>query len=98
MGPTSHPPGMPGASPARWRRAGGRAGTVRAAGEALRDAWWQRHVVRDSLDVDIAEYSVQVEPRGRLCPTSTNEALAALRTRTVVRRALAAHRLRLEGC
>jgi len=42
---------------------GGEAGTVRATGQAFRNVWSQRSVVRDSLIVEMAEYDVQVEPR-----------------------------------
>ena len=43
---------------------GGEAGTVRATGQPFRNAWAQKYVVRDGLIVEMAEYNVQVEPRG----------------------------------
>ena len=43
---------------------GSEAGTVRATGEAFRNAWSQRYVVREGLIVEMAEYNIQVEPRG----------------------------------
>ena len=42
---------------------GGEAGTVRATGEAFRNVWSQKYVVREGLIVEMAEYNVQVEPR-----------------------------------
>lgn len=42
---------------------GGEAGTVRATGQAFRNVWSQKYVVRDGLIVEMAEYNVQVEPR-----------------------------------
>lgn len=42
---------------------GSEAGTVRATGQAFRNVWSQRYVVRDGLIVEMAEYNVQVEPR-----------------------------------
>ena len=43
---------------------GSEAGTVRATGQPFRNAWSQKYVVRDGLIVEMAEYNVQVEPRG----------------------------------
>ena len=43
---------------------GGEAGTVRASGQAFRNVWAQKYVVRDGLIVEMAEYNVQLEPRG----------------------------------
>ena len=42
---------------------GSEAGTVRATGQAFRNVWSQKYVVRDGLIVEMAEYNVQVEPR-----------------------------------
>lgn len=42
---------------------GGEAGTVRATGQAFRNVWAQKYVVREGLIVEMAEYNVQVEPR-----------------------------------
>ena len=42
---------------------GSEAGTVRATGQAFRNAWAQKYVVRDGLIVAMAEYNIQVEPR-----------------------------------
>ena len=43
---------------------GSEAGTVRDAGQPFRNVWAQKYVVRDGLIVEMAEYNVQVEPRG----------------------------------
>lgn len=43
---------------------GSEAGTVRATGQAFRNVWSQRYVVHDGRIVEMAEYNVQVEPRG----------------------------------
>ena len=43
---------------------GSEAGTVRATGQPFRNVWSQKYVVRDGLIVEMAEYNVQVEPRG----------------------------------
>jgi ketosteroid isomerase-like protein len=43
---------------------GSEAGTVRAMGQPFRNAWAQKYVVRDSQIVEMAEYNIQVEPRG----------------------------------
>lgn len=42
---------------------GSEAGTVRATGQAFRNVWSQKYVVRDGQIVEMAEYNVQVEPR-----------------------------------
>lgn len=42
---------------------GSEAGTVRATGQAFRNVWTQKYVVRDGLIVEMAEYNVQFEPR-----------------------------------
>ena len=42
---------------------GSEAGTVRATGQAFRNVWSQKYVVREGLIVEMAEYNVQVEPR-----------------------------------
>jgi ketosteroid isomerase-like protein len=43
---------------------GSEAGTVRATGQAFRNVWTQKYVVKDGLIVEMAEYNIQVEPRG----------------------------------
>lgn len=43
---------------------GSEAGTVRATGQPFRNVWSQKYVVRDGLIVEMAEYNIQVEPRG----------------------------------
>jgi ketosteroid isomerase-like protein len=43
---------------------GSEAGTVRATGQAFRNVWTQKYVVRDDLIVEMAEYNIQIEPRG----------------------------------
>ena len=43
---------------------GSEAGTVRGSGQVFRNAWAQKYVVRGGLIVEMAEYNVQVEPRG----------------------------------
>lgn len=43
---------------------GSEAGTVKETGESFRNVWSQKYVVRDGLIVEMAEYNVQVEPRG----------------------------------
>jgi ketosteroid isomerase-like protein len=43
---------------------GSEAGTVRATGQAFRNVWTQKYVVREGVIVEMAEYNVQVEPRG----------------------------------
>jgi ketosteroid isomerase-like protein len=43
---------------------GSEAGTVKATGQAFRNVWSQKYVVRDGLIVEMAEYNLQVEPRG----------------------------------
>ena len=43
---------------------GSEAGTVKATGQPFRNVWSQRYVVTDGLIVEMAEYNVQVEPRG----------------------------------
>ena len=43
---------------------GGEAGKVRATGEAFRNAWAQKYVVRDNRVVEMVEYNIQYEPRG----------------------------------
>lgn len=43
---------------------GGEAGTLLRTGESFRNVWAQRYVVKDSLIVEMAEYNIQVEPRG----------------------------------
>lgn len=44
---------------------GSEAGTVRATGQAFRNEWAQKYVVRDNQIVEMAEYNVQVEPRAQ---------------------------------
>lgn len=41
---------------------GSEAGAVRATGQAFRNVWSQKYVVRDGLIVEMMEYNVQVEP------------------------------------
>jgi len=43
---------------------GSEAGTVRATGHPFRNTWAQKYVVRDGQILEMAEYNVQVEPRG----------------------------------
>jgi len=43
---------------------GSESGTVRATGEGFRNEWSQKYVVRDGLIIEMAEYNIQVEPRG----------------------------------
>ena len=43
---------------------GSEAGTVKATGQPFRNVWSQKYVVRDGLIVEMAEYNIQVEPRG----------------------------------
>jgi len=43
---------------------GHEAGAVRATGQPFRNEWAQKYVVRGGLIVEMAEYNVQVEPRG----------------------------------
>ena len=43
---------------------GSEAGTVKATGQPFRNVWSQKYVVKDGLIVEMAEYNVQVEPRG----------------------------------
>lgn len=42
---------------------GGEAGTVKKTGQAFRNVWSQKYVVKDNLIVEMAEYNVQVEPQ-----------------------------------
>ena len=50
---------------------GSEAGTMRATGQAFRNVWSQRYVVRDGLIVEMAEYNLQVEPRD--CWSATHD-------------------------
>jgi ketosteroid isomerase-like protein len=43
---------------------GSEAGSGRATGQAFRNVWAQKYVVRDGLITAMTEYNVQVEPRG----------------------------------
>lgn len=43
---------------------GSGAGTLRATGQPFRNAWTQKYVVKDNKIVEMAEYNIQVEPRG----------------------------------
>lgn len=43
---------------------GSEAGTLRATGRPFRNVWSQKYVVEDGLIVEMAEYNIQVEPRG----------------------------------
>jgi ketosteroid isomerase-like protein len=43
---------------------GSEAGTVKVTGQPFRNVWSQKYVVKDGLIVEMAEYNVQVEPRG----------------------------------
>jgi uncharacterized protein len=43
---------------------GSESGTVRATGQAFRNEWAQKYVVRENQIVGMAEYNLQVEPRG----------------------------------
>lgn len=43
---------------------GNESGRVKATGQPFRNEWAQKYVVRDGLIVEMAEYNVQVEPRG----------------------------------
>ena len=43
---------------------GSEAGTVKATGQPFRNVWSQKYVVKDGLIVEMAEYNIQVEPRG----------------------------------
>ena len=43
---------------------GSEAGTAKATGQPFRNVWSQKYVVKDGLIVEMAEYNVQVEPRG----------------------------------
>ena len=43
---------------------GSEAGTVKATGQAFRNVWSQKYVVRDGLIVEMAEYNIQAEPQG----------------------------------
>lgn len=43
---------------------GREAGSVRATGQPFRNVWTQRYVVEDGRIVEMAEYNIQVEPRG----------------------------------
>lgn len=43
---------------------GGEAGTVRSTGQAFRNAWTQKYVVKNGQIVAMAEYNIQIEPRG----------------------------------
>jgi ketosteroid isomerase-like protein len=43
---------------------GSEAGSVLATGQAFRNVWSQKYVVRDGQIVEMAEYNIQVEPRG----------------------------------
>jgi ketosteroid isomerase-like protein len=42
---------------------GSESGIVKATGQAFRNEWTQKYVVRDGLIVEMAEYNIQVEPR-----------------------------------
>jgi ketosteroid isomerase-like protein len=41
---------------------GSESGTVNATGQAFRNEWSQKYVVKDGLNVEMAEYNIQVEP------------------------------------
>jgi ketosteroid isomerase-like protein len=41
---------------------GNESGIVRATGEAFRNEWSQKYVVKDGLIVEMSEYNIQVEP------------------------------------
>ena len=41
---------------------GSEGGRVRATGQAFRNVWSQKYVVRDGLIVEMTEYNIQVEP------------------------------------
>jgi len=43
---------------------GSEAGTVRTTGQGFRNVWTQKYVVKDGKIVEMAEYNIQVEPRG----------------------------------
>jgi ketosteroid isomerase-like protein len=43
---------------------GNESGTVKATGQPFRNEWSQKYVVKDGLIVEMAEYNIQVEPRG----------------------------------
>ena len=43
---------------------GSESGTVRQSGQAFRNEWTQKYVVKNGLIVEMAEYNIQVEPRG----------------------------------
>lgn len=43
---------------------GNESGTVRATGQPFKNEWAQKYVVKDNQIVEMAEYNVQVEPRG----------------------------------
>lgn len=43
---------------------GGEAGIVRSSGQPFRNVWTQKYTVKDGLIVEMAEYNIQVEPRG----------------------------------
>ena len=71
---------------------GREAGSVRATGQAFRNVWSQRSVVRGGLIAEMAEYDVQVEPRVRRRPTSTIDVIAARPTSGLLRRLRRARR------
>lgn len=43
---------------------GNESGTVRATGQPFKNEWAQKYVVKGNQIVEMAEYNVQVEPRG----------------------------------
>lgn len=43
---------------------GNESGTVRATGQPFKNEWAQKYVVKGTQIVEMAEYNVQVEPRG----------------------------------
>jgi ketosteroid isomerase-like protein len=43
---------------------GNESGRVRATGQPFRNEWTQKYVVKDGQITSMAEYSIQVEPRG----------------------------------
>lgn len=42
---------------------GSEAGMVRTTGQAFRNEWTQKYVVKNNLIVEMAEYNIQVDPR-----------------------------------